>query len=166
MQMSESGEHGKTPVFTHIENDRAQMVDISGKTEVVREAVASGRIYLRSETLRAIWEGTAVKGNVLATARVAATLAVKDTPRLIPMCHPIPLAGITIEFEEGDGYIEAIARVKSYGRTGVEMEALTGVSAALLTIWDMVKSAEKDENGQYPATRMDAIRVVEKRKGV
>ena len=163
--MSESGEHGKAPVFTHIENDRAQMVDISGKTEVVREAVASGRIYLRSETLRAIWEGTSVKGNVLATARVAATLAVKDTPRLIPMCHPIPLAGITIEFAEGDDYIEATARVKSYGRTGVEMEALTGVSAALLTVWDMVKSAEKDENGQYPVTRMDAIRVVEKRKG-
>ena len=166
MQMSESGEHGKTPVFTHIENDRAQMVDISGKTEVVREAVASGRIYLRSETLRAIWEGTAVKGNVLATARVAATLAVKDTPRLIPMCHPIPLAGITIEFEEGDGYIEAIARVKSYGRTGAEMGALTGVSAALPTIWGLVKSAEKNENGQYPVTQMDGLRVVETRKAV
>ena len=164
--MSESGEHGKAPVFTHIENDRAQMVDISGKTEVVREAVASGRIYLRSETLRAIREGTTVKGNVLATARVAATLAVKDTPRIIPMCHPIPLGGITIDFAEGDGYIEATARVKSYGRTGVEMEALTGVSVALLTVWDMVKSAEKDENGQYPVTRIDAIRVVEKRKGL
>lgn len=166
MHMNESGKHGETPVFTHIENDRAQMVDISAKPEVVREAVASGRIYLRSETLRAIWEGTAVKGNVLATARVAATLAVKDTPRIIPMCHPIPLGSITVDFEEGDDYIEAIARVKSYGRTGVEMEALTGVSVALLTVWDMVKSAEKDENGQYPVTRMDAIHVVEKRKGV
>ncbi|MBP8676875.1 MAG: cyclic pyranopterin monophosphate synthase MoaC, partial [Methanoculleus sp.] len=142
--MNESGEDGRAPVFTHIENDRAQMVDISAKTEVAREAVASGRIYLRAETLRAIREGTTVKGNVLATARVAATLAVKETPRIIPMCHPIPLAGVTIDFEEGDGCLEATARVKSFGRTGVEMEALTGVSVALLTVWDMVKSAEKD----------------------
>jgi cyclic pyranopterin phosphate synthase len=91
---------------------------------------------------------------------------VKDTPRIIPMCHPIPLGAITIDFEEGDDYIEAVAHVKSYGRTGVEMEALTGVSVALLAVWDMVKSAEKDEDGQYPVTRIDAIRVVEKRKGV
>jgi len=165
MDMNESGEDGRAPVFTHIENDRAQMVDISAKTEVAREAVASGRIYLRAETLRAIREGTTVKGNVLATARVAATLAVKETPRIIPMCHPIPLAGVTIDFEEGDGCLEATARVKSFGRTGVEMEALTGVSVALLTVWDMVKSAEKDKNGQYPVTRIDAIRVLEKKKG-
>ncbi|KUL00925.1 MAG: putative cyclic pyranopterin monophosphate synthase accessory protein [Methanomicrobiales archaeon 53_19] len=89
----------------------------------------------------------------------------KETPRIIPMCHPIPLAGVTIDFEEGDGCLEATARVKSFGRTGVEMEALTGVSVALLTVWDMVKSAEKDENGQYPVTRIDAIRVLEKKKG-
>jgi cyclic pyranopterin phosphate synthase len=165
MDMNESGEDGMNPVFTHIENDRARMVDISAKTEVPREAVASGRIYLRRETLKAIREGTTVKGNVLATARVAATLAVKETPRIIPMCHPIPLAGVTIDFEEGDGYLETTARVKSFGRTGVEMEALTGVSVALLTVWDMVKSAEKDENGQYPVTRIDAIRVLEKKKG-
>ena len=163
--MSESGSPGGDPVFTHIENDQAHMVDITAKTEVPREAVASGRIYLRDETLRAIREGTAVKGNVLSTARVAATLAVKDTPRIIPMCHPIPLGAITIDFTQEETYIEATARVKSYGRTGVEMEALTGVSVALLTVWDMVKSAEKDEDGQYPVTRIDDIRVVEKRKG-
>ncbi len=152
--------------FTHIKDDRAHMVDITGKADVTREAIASGRIYLREETLRAILEGTAVKGNVLATARVAATLAVKDTSRVIPMCHPIPLGSITIDFSEGDGYIEATAGVKSYGKTGVEMEALSGVSVALLTIWDMVKSAEKDKDGQYPVTRISDIRVVEKRKGV
>ncbi len=163
--MSNSGNKGEAPVFTHIENDRAQMVDISAKPEVPREAVARGRIYLRDETLQAIREGTTVKGNVLATARVAATLAVKDTPRIIPMCHPIPLGGITIDFVEGEGYIEATTRVKSYGKTGVEMEALTGVSVALLTVWDMVKSAEKDADGQYPVTRIDGIHVVEKRKG-
>jgi len=151
--------------FTHIENDRAQMVDISGKGDVVREAVAAGKIYLRPETLAAIREGTVVKGNVLATARVAATLAVKNTSSLIPMCHPIPISSITVDFTEGDGYIETTVVVKMTGKTGVEMEALTGVSLALLTVWDMVKSAEKDKNGQYPVTRITDIRVIEKKKG-
>lgn len=151
--------------FTHIESDRARMVDVTGKADVAREAAASGRIYLREETLRAIREGTAVKGNVLATARVAATVAVKDTSRIIPMCHPIPIGGITVDFSDGEGYIEATVRVKTLGKTGVEMEALTGVSVALLTIWDMVKSAEKDAAGQYPLTRISDIRVIEKRKG-
>jgi cyclic pyranopterin monophosphate synthase len=151
--------------FTHISDGRAQMVDISAKSDVVREAVATGRIYLRPATLAAIREGVVVKGNVLATARVAATIAVKETPRIIPMCHAILLGAITVDFMEGDGFIEAVVRTKSTGKTGVEMEALTGVSVALLTIWDMVKSAEKDGNGQYPVTRIEGIRVVEKRKG-
>jgi len=151
--------------FSHIEDDRARMVDISGKGEVYREAIAAGRIVLREETLRAIREGTVVKGNVLATARVAATLAVKETPSLIPMCHPIPISSIEVDFRELRDSIEANVRVRSVGRTGVEMEALTGVSVALLTIWDMVKSAEKDEQGQYPVTRITDIRVLEKRKG-
>ncbi|MCX6688493.1 MAG: cyclic pyranopterin monophosphate synthase MoaC [Methanoregula sp.] len=152
--------------FSHIANDRAQMVDISAKGDVVREAVASGKIFLRQDTLTAIREGTVVKGNVLATARVAATLAAKDTPHLIPMCHSIPISSITVDFMDGNGYIESTVRVKSTGKTGVEMEALVGVSAALLTIWDMVKSAEKDANGQYPVTRIEGICVVEKKKGV
>ena len=151
--------------FTHMKGDRVQMVDISGKTEVAREAVAEGRIRLRGETLRAIREGTAIKGNVLATARVAAILAVKETPRIIPLCHPIPLSGIEVDFTDGEGFIRATVRVRSRGPTGVEMEALTGVSVALLTIWDMVKSAEKDASGQYPETGIDGIRVLEKRKG-
>jgi cyclic pyranopterin phosphate synthase len=142
------------------------MVDISGKGEVTREAVAIGRIVLRSETLQAIRSGTVVKGNVLATARVAAALAVKDTPHLIPLCHPIPISGIIIDFDEKEDSIEARVAVRSFGRTGVEMEALAGVSVALLTIWDMVKSAEKDAQGQYPVTRIEGIEVVEKRKGV
>jgi cyclic pyranopterin phosphate synthase len=151
--------------FTHIRGDKVQMVDISGKGEVAREAVAEGRIRLREPTLRAIREGTLVKGNVLATARVAAILAVKETPRIIPLCHPIPLSGIDVDFEDGEGFIRATVRVHSRGPTGVEMEALTGVSVALLTVWDMVKSAEKDEAGQYPETEIDGIRVLEKRKG-
>jgi len=151
--------------FTHISGDSAKMVDVSDKPDVVREATAKGRIYLRAETLAAIREGRAVKGNVLATARVAAVLAVKDTSRMIPMCHPLDLGGITVDFEDGEGFIETAVKVRSYGKTGVEMEALTGVSVALLTVWDMVKSAEKDENGQYPETRIENIRVVEKIKG-
>jgi cyclic pyranopterin phosphate synthase len=151
--------------FSHIKNDRAQMVDVTAKDDVEREAVASGKIFLRAGTLQAIREGTVVKGNVLATARVAATVAIKDTFRLIPMCHPIPISAISVDFSEPDGCIEATVRVKSTGKTGVEMEALTGVSVALLTIWDMVKSAEKDTDGQYPATRISDIRVLEKHKG-
>ena len=151
--------------FSHITDGKAQMVDISGKGEVVREATAAGKIFLRPETLAAIREGTVVKGNVLATARVAATLAVKNTAIIIPMCHPIPINSIAVDFTEGDGYIEATVVVKMTGRTGVEMEALTGVSVALLTVWDMVKSAEKDKDGQYPVSRITDVRVVEKKKG-
>lgn len=151
--------------FTHIQDDRAKMVDIGRKGEVYREARASGRITLRPETLMAIREGAVVKGNVLATARVAATLAVKDTPHLIPMCHPIPISSVDVEFIEHGGAMEAVVVVRSHGRTGVEMEAITGVAVALLTIWDMVKSAEKDNAGQYPVTCIGDIRVLEKRKG-
>ena len=102
--------------FTHIADGRAQMVDITGKADVVREAVAAGRIYLRPATLAAIREGTVVKGNVLATARVAATLAVKDTPRIVPLCHTILLGAITVDFTEGEEYIEATVSTKSTGR--------------------------------------------------
>ncbi len=151
--------------FTHIQNERAQMVDISAKNDVIREAVAVGKIFLKPETLAAIRDGTVIKGNVLATARVAATLSVKNTPTLIPMCHSIPISAVTVDFSEGDGFIEVMVRVKSAGKTGVEMEALVGVSIALLTVWDMVKSAEKDAAGQYPVTCIQDIRVIEKRKG-
>jgi len=140
------------------------MVDVSTKDEVFRKAVARGTITLRPETLAAIQEGKVLKGNVLATARVAATLAIKDTPRLIPMCHAIPVHGIDITFDYTATGITTTVTVISTGKTGVEMEALVGVSTALLTIWDMVKSAEKDENGQYPVTHISDIRVLEKVK--
>jgi len=152
--------------FSHIRNEKAQMVDISAKNEVIREAVAAGKIYLRPETLAAIREGKVVKGNVLSTARVAAMMAVKNTSNLIPMCHPLPISSITVDFSEGDGFIESTVVVKMTGKTGVEMEALTGVSVALLTVWDMVKSAEKDADGQYPVTSITDIRVVKKKKGM
>jgi len=151
--------------FSHITDSRAEMVDITAKGDVTREATAKGRIYLRKETLLVVREGAVIKGNVLATARIAATLAVKDTPRIIPMCHQVPIGAIVVEFREEEAWIEATVRVKTVGKTGVEMEALTGVSVALLTIWDMVKSAEKDSEGQYPVTRIEGIRVTEKKKG-
>ena len=151
--------------FTHMKGDRVQMVNISGKEEVAREAIAEGNIRLREGTLRAIREGSIVKGNVLATARVAAILAVKETPKIIPLCHPIPLSGIEVDFGDGDGFIRVTVTVRSRGPTGVEMEALTGVSVALLTIWDMVKSAEKDAAGQYPETGIEGIRILSKKKG-
>lgn len=151
--------------FTHIEDDHVLMVDVTEKADVSREAIAEGRIYLRPETLDAIRNGTSVKGNVLATARIAAILAVKETSHLIPMCHPLPVGGVSVDFREEDEYIEVRVAVRTYGKTGVEMEALTGVGIGLLTVWDMVKSAEKDAQGQYPATRIEGIRVIEKRKG-
>ena len=152
--------------FTHLnEKNEVHMIDVTPKLDVPREATATGRIYLRPETLRAIAERTVVKGNVLATAQVAGTMAVKQTWAMIPMCHSIPVGAVTVSFVQTDAYIEASCRVKTFGKTGIEIEALTGVSLALLTIWDMVKSAEKDADGQYPVTRIEDIHVVEKIKG-
>jgi cyclic pyranopterin phosphate synthase len=151
--------------FTHIEAGRARMVDISEKNDVPRLARAAGEIVLSGETVEKIRTGTVEKGNVLATARVAAVLAIKKTPEIIPMCHQIPITSIDVDFEIGEGVISAVVEVRTIGKTGVEMEALTGVSAALLTIWDMVKSAEKDDSGNYPHTLIRNIRVLEKLKG-
>lgn len=151
--------------FTHIESGRARMIDISGKTDISRLARAAGEIVLSEETLEKIKTGDVEKGNVLATARVAAVLAIKKTPEIIPMCHQIPITAIDVDFDIGEEMISAVVEVRTFGKTGVEMEALTGVSAALLTIWDMVKSAEKDESGNYPHTSIKNIRVLEKLKG-
>ena len=140
------------------------MVDISDKGDVVRIAVAEGMIKLKKETVRAIRESRVPKGDVLNTATVAGILAVKKTPSLIPMCHPIPITNVKFDFEIGEDEIKAICEVKSIGKTGVEMEALVGVTNALLTIWDMVKSLEKDESGNYPETVVKEIRVIRKEK--
>ncbi len=141
------------------------MVDISHKDIVARKATASGEIILGTETLERIRSGTVEKGNVLSTARIAAILAVKRTPELIPMCHQIPITGVDVDFSIGEGHVVAVVEVRSVGKTGVEMEALTGVSTALLTIWDMVKSAEKDDTGNYPLTCIRNIKVLSKVKG-
>jgi len=140
------------------------MVDISEKEAVERVAVASGRIKLKSSTVERIKSGDIKKGDVLACAEVAAIVAVKKTPEIIPLCHQIPIESVKVEFTLGDEDIKARVSVKSVGKTGVEMDALHGLSVALLTIWDMVKSVEKDETGNYPHTRIDAIRVEKKEK--
>ncbi len=140
------------------------MVDITGKEEVYRQATAYGRIRLREETVARIREGRVEKGDVEAVARVAAILAVKKTPELVPLCHPIPITGVEVELRAEGGSVEVWVTVKTTAKTGVEMEALVGVSAALLAIWDMVKKYEKDERGQYPYTAIEEVRVVEKVK--
>ena len=153
------------PEFTHIEDGEAQMVDVTDKDDVYRESTASGRIRLREETVEAVRDGDVEKGNVVSTARIAAIQAVKHTWEDVPMCHQIPVTGVETSFEFEDDAVVARVSVTSTGKTGVEMEALNGVTRALLTVWDMVKSAEKDEDGGYPSTRIEDIRVEEKVKG-
>ena len=143
-----------------------RMVDISGKEPVYREAVARGRIRLRRETVERIRSGRVEKGDVESVARVAAIMAVKKTPEIVPLCHPIPITGVDVGIEYGEDSVEVEVRVRTTYKTGVEMEALTGVTAALLAIWDMVKKYEKDEEGQYPYTRIEDVRVVRKVKGL
>jgi cyclic pyranopterin phosphate synthase len=148
--------------FTHMDGDKVKMVDVGGKGEVARMARASGSIYITGRTMELIKEGNVKKGNVLATARIAAVQAVKHTWEMIPLCHQIPITGIDVDFEMGKDKIKAIVEVRSVGKTGVEMEALSGTSMALLTIWDMVKAVEKDDTGNYPETRITDI-IVEKK---
>ena len=152
--------------FTHIEDGKVRMVDISEKDDVMRIAVAEGYIKLKSSTIQAILNQEVAKGNVIAAANIAGVLAVKKTPELIPMCHPIPITSVKFDFDVEQDGVRVKCTVKSRGKTGVEMEALTGVSVALLTIWDMVKSLEKDESGNYPETAIELIRVLEKVKEV
>ncbi len=140
------------------------MIDISQKKEAARLAVAEGWIKLKKETIEAIKNRKIEKGEVLETARIAAIMAVKRTPFVIPMCHQIPVTSVDVQFAVGNEAIKATVEVKSVAKTGVEMEALHGVSVALLTIWDMVKSAEKDETGNYPFTEIRNIRVLGKFK--
>ena len=141
------------------------MVDITSKPEVYREAVASGVIRLKPSTIEKIVKGEIEKGDVFTTARMAGMLAVKNTPQIIPHCHPIPYTGIKVLFTVlGNDRIKVTVKVKTTWKTGVEMDALTGVMAALLTIWDMVKKYEKDERGNYPETFIERVVVEEKVK--
>ncbi len=141
------------------------MIDVSGKGSVVREAIAEGEIKLRKETLRLIREGRVEKGDPLGIAKVAGINGSKLTPLLIPLCHNIPIEYSEVTFELLEDGIRARATVRTTAKTGVEMDALTSVSIALLNLWDVVKKYEKDESGQYPDTEIRRIRVVSKVKG-
>ncbi len=142
-----------------------KMVDISDKPVVKRFAEAEGMLRLRRETIEKIREGLVEKGDVFSAANVAGILAAKRTPELIPLCHLIPLSKVDVSFCVHETDVTAKCMVVGECKTGVEMEALVGVSAALLTVWDMVKYLEKDEKGQYPYTEITGIKVLEKKKG-
>ncbi len=146
------------------EKNPLRMIDVSKKDIVHREAEAEGRIYLKIDTIKAIKEGRVKKGDPLAAAEISCILAVKKTPELIPLCHPIPLTSIDVNFDYEESSLRVWCRVTADYKTGVEMEALTGVTTGLLTVWDMVKYLEKDERGQYPSTSISEVRVIEKRK--
>jgi cyclic pyranopterin phosphate synthase len=138
--------------LTHFdESGRARMVDVTDKSVTDREAVANGSVHMKPETLQLIQQGKIKKGDVLSVAQVAGIMGAKRTPDLIPMCHPLMLTGVNMDFsieekpdERGLAVISITASVKTKGQTGVEMEALTAVSVAALTIYDMCKAADKD----------------------
>jgi cyclic pyranopterin phosphate synthase len=141
------------------------MADITSKTEVVREAVASGSIMLKPSTMKKIKTRRVAKGDPFAAAEVAAVLAAKNTPQTLPFCHPIPITNVLTDVAVHASSITVRATVKTTARTGVEMEALNAVSTYLLTLWDMVKQYEKDSRGQYLNTRIVEIKVLSKTKG-
>jgi cyclic pyranopterin phosphate synthase len=142
------------------EHGRAHMVDVGAKPDTERVAVARGEVTMRSETLGLIRDGAIKKGDVLTVAQIAGIQAAKRTAELIPLCHPLPLTQVEVnlELDEALPGIQITATVRTIGKTGVEMEALTAVSVAALTIYDMAKAAEK-------TMRIGSIRLVEKRGG-
>jgi cyclic pyranopterin phosphate synthase len=141
------------------------MIDVGEKPVIHRKAETTGTIYLSPKTIEEINAGRIKKGNPLQVAEITAMNAAKQTHLLIPHCHQIPLDTVSVAFQVSEDSIEARCLVKAQAKTGVEMEALVGVSVALNTVWDMVKYLEKDEQGQYPDTRITDIRVLKKEKG-
>jgi cyclic pyranopterin phosphate synthase len=130
--------------LTHIdEHGAARMVDVSGKDVTDRVATARGRVVVAPATTDLLRRGAAPKGDVLGVARVAGIMAAKRTPDLIPLCHPLAISGVTVELEVEDTAVAIVATVRTTDRTGVEMEALTAVSVAALTVYDMIKAVDK-----------------------
>ena len=140
------------------------MIDISNKSVVRREAIAEGTIELNRSTLALIKKGEIEKGDPIQIATIGAIQAVKSTPRVLIMCHPIPIENISVEMFKTENSITARATVVASSKTGVEMEALNAVTNALLNVWDVVKKYEKNANGQYPKTKITNIHVVRKKK--
>ncbi|TCU34229.1 cyclic pyranopterin monophosphate synthase MoaC [Rhizobium azibense] len=152
---------GEKPGLTHIAaSGEAHMVDVGGKADTVRVATAQGHVKMASQTLQLILEGNAKKGDVIGTARLAGIMAAKQTSSLIPLCHPLMLANVSVEIEQDVALpgLRVTATAKLTGKTGVEMEALTAVSVACLTIYDMAKAADK-------AMEIGGIRLLEKSGG-
>jgi cyclic pyranopterin phosphate synthase len=147
--------------LTHLSaGGEADMVDVSAKRATEREAVAAGRVVMQPATLDIVRKGNAKKGDVLGAARIAGIMAAKRTHDLIPLCHPLPIAKVEVDIRPDAGLpgLEVTARVKVAGKTGVEMEALTAVAVACLTIYDMVKAVDR-------GMRIEGIRLIEKRGG-
>ena len=141
-----------------------RQIDISKKLATNRIAIASGRIKLKQNTIRMIRKGLTEKGDPMSLAKVSGIMAAKRTPELLPLCHPLKIESTTIETSLSSSGIEVTATVSATEKTGVEMEALTATTVALLNIWDAVKAYEKDSRGQYPTTRIQDVRVVKKTK--
>ncbi|NOW44650.1 cyclic pyranopterin phosphate synthase [Novosphingobium sp. SG751A] len=145
--------------LTHLDaQGHAHMVDVGAKAETARVAIAAGRIRMSAAALSAIRDGDVPKGDVLAAARIAGIMAAKKTSDLIPLCHPLPLHSVSVDFTIEEGAILARATASLTGKTGVEMEALTAVSLALLTIYDMAKAIDK-------GMVIEEVRLIEKRGG-
>jgi cyclic pyranopterin phosphate synthase len=150
-----------TDRLSHIDDaGRARMVDVTAKDETERVAVAQGRVVMRPETLALLLRGEIAKGNVLTTAQVAGIMAAKKTSELIPMCHPLLLTGVGVDLtpDKAASAIDITATVRTTGKTGVEMEALTAVTVAALTVYDMCKAVDK-------GMRVEAVRLVSKTGG-
>ncbi|MBB4857048.1 cyclic pyranopterin phosphate synthase [Novosphingobium chloroacetimidivorans] len=158
----DTGNCGNSPMstsLTHIDAEgTARMVDVGAKAETQRLAIASGRIRMSAEALAAIRAGDAPKGDVLGTARIAGIMAAKRTGDLIPMCHPLAIDAVNLDFAFEENAVRAVATVSLTGRTGVEMEAITAVTIALVTIYDMAKALDK-------AMVIEDVRLIEKRGG-
>ncbi len=148
-----------TDSLSHVDVEgRARMVDVSAKSVSARRAVARGRLMARTATIDLIRDGKAPKGDVLGAARIAGIMAAKKTSDLIPLCHPLPITAVAVSFDLREDAVVIEAEVKVSGQTGVEMEALTAVSVAALTLYDMLKAVDKD-------MRIHAIRLVHKSGG-
>lgn len=139
-----TGTDGQQPGLTHVREDgSAHMVDVSAKTETTRIATAAARLRTTAEVVKLVSDGGLPKGDALAVARIAGIMGAKQTSSLIPLCHPLPLTKVTVDFEAGDTDVVIRATVKTKALTGVEMEALTAVSVAALTLYDMIKAVDK-----------------------
>ena len=148
-----------------MEKEIEGIVEIGSKPIVERRATATGLLNLTQQSTEAIQNKAVKKGDVLEASTIAAIQAVKETPRIVPHCHPIPLEGCKVNWSWEGNSLRCTVQVSAHYKTGIEMEALTGVSAGLLCALDMVKSMEKDDQGQYPETSISDIVVVEKYKG-